>query len=54
MRVRGELRRGTGPDGRTQVITRSVAPELLALAQREPALRLEALSLEDLFVEVTR
>jgi ABC-2 type transport system ATP-binding protein len=52
--VAGELRRSTGRDGSTQVITRAVAPELLALAQREPALRLEALSLEDLFVEVTQ
>lgn len=52
--VDGELRRTRGPDGATHIVTRGANPALLALAAREPALRLEPLSLEDLFVEVTQ
>ena len=54
LKVHGELRRSASRDGVCQVITRSVAPELHALVAREPRVRLEPLSLEDLFVEVTR
>ncbi|WP_426104058.1 ABC transporter ATP-binding protein [Massilia sp. TSP1-1-2] len=49
----GELRRSTGRDGRTSIIVRESAPAL-ALAAREPALRVEALNLEELFAEVTQ
>lgn len=55
--ISGEIRRSAGARGAglvTQVITRHAAPELLALAAREPAVRLEALTLEDLFIEVTQ
>lgn len=52
--VGGELRRSMAPDGTIQVVTRAADPALLELARREPALRLEPMSLEDLFVEVTR
>ncbi len=52
--VDGELRRTCGGDGATHVVTRRPNSDLLALAAREPALRLERLSLEDLFVEVTQ
>ena len=52
--VAGELRRTRGADGATHVVTRCADAALLALAAREPALRLEPLSLEDLFVEVTQ
>ena len=54
LKVQGELRRSASRDGRSEVITRAAGPELLALAAREPSVRLESLSLEDLFVEVTR
>jgi ABC-2 type transport system ATP-binding protein len=54
LKVDGELRRTVERDGSTQLVTRSVAPELLALAEREPSVRIEALTLEDLFVEVTQ
>ncbi len=51
--VGGEIRRTPGA-GSTEIITTSAAPELLAFAAREPAVRIEALTLEDLFVEVTQ
>ena len=54
LKVHGELRRSASRDGRCEVITRAAGPELLALAAREPSVRLESLSLEDLFVEVTK
>ena len=53
LKVSGEIRRSASARG-AEVITRHAAPELLALAAREPALRLEALTLEDLFIEVTQ
>jgi ABC-2 type transport system ATP-binding protein len=52
--VSGELRRSKNLDGTTQLLTRAAGTELLALAGREPALRIEALTLEDLFVEMTQ
>ena len=51
--ISGEIRRSAGARG-AEVITCRAAPELLALAAREPAVRLEALTLEDLFIEVTQ
>lgn len=54
VKVDGELRRTSTPDGMVHVITGAANAGLLALAAREPALRLEPLSLEDLFVEVTQ
>ena len=53
LQVGGEIRRSARED-RTTVITLRATPELVALAEREPALRLETLSLEDLFIEVTQ
>ena len=53
LQVSGEIGRSTGTLG-SHIITRRAAPELVALAAREPTLRLEALSLEDLFIEVTQ
>lgn len=53
LKVSGEIRRSASARG-AEVITRHATPELLALAAREPALRLEALTLEDLFIEVTQ
>ena len=53
LQVGGEIRRSARED-RTTVITRRATSELVALAEREPALRLETLSLEDLFIEVTQ
>ncbi|UOD27277.1 ABC transporter ATP-binding protein [Massilia violaceinigra] len=54
VKVDGELRRTSTSDGLVHVITGAANAGLLALAAREPALRLEPLSLEDLFVEVTQ
>ena len=54
MAIRGELRRTARSDGSVDVVTRAAGPELEALAQREPSVRLERLTLEDLFVEVTQ
>ncbi|GAB3426773.1 ABC transporter ATP-binding protein [Massilia solisilvae] len=53
IRLAGELRRQKGRDGSTSVIV-SEHGEVEALAAREPAMRVEALSLEDLFIEVTQ
>ena len=53
VRIDGELRRSVRSDGSIDIVTRAVGPELTALAQREPSLRFESLTLEDLFVEVT-
>ncbi len=52
--IDGELRRHRSHDGVIEIVTRASTPALRALAEREPAVRIEALSLEDLFVEVTR
>jgi len=54
VKVSGELRRAVGSDGSAQVITRTGSPELTALSVREPAVRIETLTLEDLFIEVTQ
>lgn len=53
VKLAGELRRQKGRDGSTSVIVCQHG-EVEALAAREPAMRLEALSLEDLFIEVTQ
>jgi ABC-2 type transport system ATP-binding protein len=50
----GEMRRQKGRDGTTSIVVHGGGGELDRLAQREPALRVEALSLEDLFIEVTQ
>jgi ABC-2 type transport system ATP-binding protein len=50
----GELRRSHHANGNTELVVRAAGADLLALAAREPAVRIEALSLEDLFVEVTQ
>ena len=50
----GELRRSRHADGSTELVVRAAGADLLAMASREPAVRIEALSLEDLFVEVTQ
>ena len=52
--VSGELRRSKNLDGITQVITSAAGAELLALAQRESAVRIEPLSLAELFSEVAQ
>ncbi|MES2756459.1 MAG: ABC transporter ATP-binding protein [Pseudomonadota bacterium] len=52
--VSGELRRSKDLDGITQIVTSAAGGELLALAEREPTVRIEHLTLEDLFVEVTQ
>ncbi|WP_426173427.1 ABC transporter ATP-binding protein [Massilia sp. TWR1-2-2] len=52
--VSGELRRSKDLDGITQIVTSAASGELLALAEREPAIRIEHLTLADLFVEVTQ
>ncbi|MFP5391322.1 MAG: ABC transporter ATP-binding protein [Gammaproteobacteria bacterium] len=52
--VDGELRRTRSGDGSTRIVTQAPSAALLALAGREPGVRIEALSLEDLFVEVTQ
>jgi ABC-2 type transport system ATP-binding protein len=53
LQVSGEIRRSANAAG-TTIITRCAGPELMALAASESALHLEALSLEDLFIEVTQ
>ncbi|HEX9172200.1 MAG TPA: ABC transporter ATP-binding protein [Telluria sp.] len=50
----GEVRRDQQPGGTTSVITRAGGAGLATLAAREPGVRVEALSLEDLFIEVTQ
>jgi ABC-2 type transport system ATP-binding protein len=52
--VSGELRRRSQGDGVTQVITSAVTPVLADFVRQHQALRLETLSLEELFVEVTQ
>ncbi|MDQ1831378.1 ABC transporter ATP-binding protein [Massilia scottii] len=54
LKIDGELRRTSAADGQVHVITGAASAALLALAARAPALRLESLSLEDLFVAVTQ
>ena len=52
--VPGELRRTSDASGLTQVVTHGAAPAWLATLAAQPALRVDRLSLEDLFVEVTQ
>lgn len=55
--VSGELRRSTDLSGITSIVARAEEYELLALTQGQHAangVRIEGLSLEDLFVEVTQ
>ena len=52
--VTGELRRQRGRDGTSHVITRTVTAELEHMAASTPGVRLEPLTLEELFVEVTQ
>ncbi len=52
--VQGEVRRTSSRNGSSCMLVRAATPELLAQVAREPALRIEALTLEDLFVEVTQ
>ncbi len=54
VRVDGELRRQDGRDGVTRLVTRAAGPDLRALAARDNAVRIEPMTLEDLFVEVTQ
>ena len=54
MAVPGELRRSVDAAGRTQIVTHGASPALLAGLALMPALRVDRLSLEDLFVEVTQ
>ncbi len=54
LRFGGELRRQKERDGTTQIVVRQADAQLEALAAREPGLRIEPMTLEDLFVEVTR
>ncbi len=54
LKVQGEVRRTSSRDGSSCVLVRAATPELLSQVAREPALRIEALTLEDLFVEVTQ
>ena len=52
--VAGEVRRHEARDGTCSVITSSPSPVLAELAKTHQSVRLERLSLEELFVEVTR
>lgn len=54
MRIDGELRRSRNVEGQVQIVTSAASAELLKNAAIMPALRVETLSLEDLFVEVTQ
>jgi ABC-2 type transport system ATP-binding protein len=53
LRFAGEMRRQKGRDGTTSVVVREAGSELAQLAS-QPAMRIEPLSLEDLFIEVTQ
>lgn len=52
--VPGQLRRTAGADGHVQLVTHGADAALLAALAAQPALRVDRLSLEDLFVEVTQ
>ena len=52
--VPGELRRASVAGGRTEVVTHGADAGLLAALGQQPAVRVDRLSLEDLFVEVTQ
>jgi len=54
IKIAGELRRHNGRDGLTRIVMRCASPELESLAARDSALRIETMTLEDLFVEVTQ
>jgi ABC-2 type transport system ATP-binding protein len=49
----GEMRRQHVEGGLTSVVVREAGPELAPLRERAPGMRVEALTLEDLFIEVT-
>lgn len=50
----GELRRRVNSDGMVQVVTSRAGADVAALAARESTVRIDTMSLEDLFVEVTQ
>jgi ABC-2 type transport system ATP-binding protein len=54
VQVAGEWSRVRGDDGITRIVTRQMDAALLALAGRESALRSESVTLEDLFIAVTK
>ena len=54
MKVVGEVRRHSGRDGVTSVITRQASEDLVRLLGKHHAVRFEPLTLEELFVEVTQ
>jgi ABC-2 type transport system ATP-binding protein len=50
----GELRRVDGDDGSSALIVRSASPELMQAVAAAPGVRVEAMTLEELFVAVTQ
>jgi len=54
VQLAGELHRHSGRDGVTRIVTRCSSADLESLAARDSALRIETMTLEDLFVEVTQ
>ena len=54
LRVDGELRRSRNLEGQVQIVTSAASAALLSMAGEQPGVRIESLSLEDLFVEVTQ
>lgn len=54
LKVAGEVRRHSGRDGLTSVITSAASDELVRLLGKHHAVRFEPLTLEELFVEVTQ
>jgi ABC-2 type transport system ATP-binding protein len=54
IKIAGELRRVDGADGRSALIVRSASPELMQAVAAAPAVRVEAMTLEELFVAVTQ
>ncbi len=54
LQVDGELRRQHGRDGTSHVITSMVTPALVQMVDSTPGVRMEPLTLEELFVEVTQ
>lgn len=54
LKVDGELRRQRGRDGTSHVVTRAATPALMQMVDSTPGVRIEPLTLEELFVEVTQ
>lgn len=54
LHIPGELRRSVAPDGSISVVAQLDAERMAQLAGKHPALRIESMNLEDLFVEVTQ